>query len=105
MGLLEAVEQANDIVNEAVWDLPRVRSREVGLDNRAGSVFVDVDNELIITKAHNAHSLEYFGGFEYIDDGNTATIGDFKIYGLKESDSRIQRCIEIYQSKHEDEEE
>jgi len=103
MELLNVIDEANEMLGNVIEDLPYVRADKIGLDSRAGHVFVDLNDELIITKAHNIRSLEYYGGFEYINDENTTTMGDYKIYGI-DGDDRVEAAIEYYKEHLENSE-
>lgn len=106
MSILDVIDELNYKLECAINDLPKVRADKIGLDSRAGAVYVDVDNDLIITGHHNVRSLEYYGGFEYIDDEATMSVGEFKIYGIEQND-RVEDALEFYKqhTAAEDEEE
>lgn len=88
----EMIDTVNDKVLENVKNLmTEVRADKVGLDHRAGWVYV---NKEYIAVHGGASSLDYYGGFEYIDPDHTFTCGDFKFYSA-ESD-RVRECIETY---------
>jgi len=97
MDLLDIVDGVIEQVEQAVHQLPRIRADEIGLDRRAGFVYIDTDTKVIIAEGHNIRSLEYYGGFEYVDNDSTQTIGQFKIYGVEET-SRVQRALEFYRN-------
>jgi len=103
MDILDIIDEAINKVEQAVHQLPRVRADEIGLDRRAGFVYVDTDNQVIIAESGHIRSLEYYGGFEYIDDDCTQTIGQFKIYGVEET-SRVRDAIKFYLKEDEEEE-
>lgn len=70
----------------------RANANHIGLDGRAGTVYVT--NEAIIREGHPG-SLEYYGGFEYVDREFVHNIGQYRIY-LKD-DERVAGCIEYFQ--------
>lgn len=54
----------------------RVPAHELGLDSRCGTVYVGED---FIATPHPG-TLDYYGGFEYIDSDYTQSLGDWKLY-------------------------
>jgi len=69
----------------------RVSAREVGLDLRAGRLYVTED--AIVVQGHTG-SLEYYGGFEYVDADYKTQVGEYTIYYA--DDERVAGCLEIY---------
>ena len=93
-----AIDNALVHVSEAIDCLPRVRADHIGLDPRAGYVYVDLEDECIITKG-NHRSLDYYGGFEYVPADNITELGDYKIYsayGL--AGDECQRVLDALQA-------
>lgn len=99
--LLNIIDDAMDTFERAVNELPRVNASKIGLDTRAGYVYVDTENELIIAKNNYIRSLDYYGGFEYVDDDAVTEFGDYKIYGTMH-DRRVLNAIDFY-LEHNDE--
>lgn len=97
MSISNIVDDAMFAVEDALKDLPRVRAEKIGLDGRAGYVWVDVEGECIVAK--NPRSLEYYGGFEYVDDDYKTPIGEYVIYSG--DDDRVSSCLEYYEYHHE----
>lgn len=82
-------------LDNLVQDLPRVTANKIGLDIRAGRVWIDLDSQLIIVGDDSVRTLEYYGGFEYVDDACTVTIGRYKIYNAESS--RVEGCLQQYE--------
>ena len=61
----------------------RVPAHELGLDPRCGTVYVGED----FVATPNPGTLDYYGGFEYIDPEYTIRLGEWKLYF--KGDSRI----------------
>jgi len=70
-----------------------VRADKVGLDYRCGMVYVSIDEDFIAV-SHNTNSIEYYGGFEYIDSEYITRLGHMTFYSGETS--RVQDCIEHY---------
>ena len=96
---------AMDILNDAdteirslVEQLPYVKADALGLDPRAGRVWVDIENGQLISR--RSGSLDYYGGFQYVDDGDKAVSESFAIY--LDSNDRVADAIEHYEDNHND---
>jgi hypothetical protein len=83
-------------------EMQEVTARDLGLDIRAGfSLFVSKD---YIAVEGDGSSLDYYGGFEYVDEGSVTKTGGFKFYHV--SDDRVRECINcFYFDDEEDEDE
>lgn len=90
----ELQEQIEQMVDQYFEDAgaQRVSAEEVGLDSRAGYVFVSTEEGWIASR--NTRSLEYYGGFEYIDFENKVTVGEITFYS--DDHSRVWDAIEYY---------
>ena len=65
---------------------------ELGLDFRCGRIYVSVDGDFVA--ACNSRSIEYYGGWEYIDSEFKFDAGDYRFYD-READ-RVDRVIQYY---------
>lgn len=91
MSILELIEDFNEQLEAIVQGMDRACGYdELGLDPRAGRVWINRD--CIIT--NNPRSLNYYGGFEYIDREYVFEVGDYTVY-LADAD-RVQRCVVKY---------
>lgn len=75
-----------------------VTALDLGLDERSSagqSLFVNVDEEYIACQLSQVKTLEYYGGFEYVD--NSVVLGSYKIYQAGEEDCHVRQAIEHYQ--------
>lgn len=97
---LELLDTVNNMVQDFISTAcERVPAKDLGLDERCGSVYVNVVDEVII--ATNSRSIDYYGGFEYIREGEgRTTLGDYVFYS--ECD-RVQDCFDSLRDKVEDE--
>ena len=76
-------------------DVVEIGSRgleELGLDFRCGRILISVDEGFVA--ACNPRSIEYYGGFEYIDSEFKLDAGDYRFYD-SEAD-RVDRVIQFY---------
>ena len=102
----ELQDQIDNLIDQYLEDsnAARVSAEAVGLDSRAGYVFVSTEEGWIAAVAGNVRSLEYYGGFEYVDD--KLSIGEMTFYSS--DSSRVADAIEYYndeQQRKEDTEE
>ena len=70
----------------------RVSAKDLGLDYRAGFVFVSTEEGWIASR--NTRSLEYYGGFEYIDLEYKVTVGEITFYS--DDHDRVANAIDYY---------
>ena len=73
---------------------------ETGLDTRCGYIFIN--EECVAVRKQNDGTLQYYGGFEYIDKEFRHELGDYVFY-LRECD-RVDGVIEAYYNKDSSEE-
>ena len=102
----ELQDQIRNLVDEYFEDsgAVRVSAEAVGLDHRAGYVFVSTEEGWIASM--NTRLLEYYGGFEYIGEEYRVTVGEITFYSS--GHSRVADAIEYYnddQQREEDAEE
>lgn len=100
--ILDIINNAAVEVEDNLKDLPKVGADKIGLDRRAGRVWVDEDYGLIIIHKERANTLDYYGGFEYVDKEAVTEIGQFKVYSSM-YDDRVASAIDFY-SETKDEE-
>ena len=91
----ELEDKINELIQQFIEesDAVCVRADKVGLDYRCGMVYVSIDEDFIAV-SHNTNSIEYYGGFEYIDSEYITRLGHMTFYSGETS--RVQDCIEYY---------
>ena len=104
----ELQEKIEQMVDQYFEDscAARVSTEKVGLDPRAGYVFVSPGEGWIAAVAGNVRCLEYYGGFEYIGEEHKVIVGTITFYSSDHS--RVADAIEYYndaQQREEDAEE
>jgi hypothetical protein len=90
--ILDLADEVQDMVERQVQGMRRVSAVELGLDIRCGRAYVDEDMQAIVVDSGNARSYNYYGGFEYIDDEDKRTLGDYVIY--LDSSERVREALE-----------
>ncbi|CAB4162656.1 hypothetical protein UFOVP787_82 [uncultured Caudovirales phage] len=105
MSAIDFVYEINEKVRRYVNNLTEVKAEELGLDRRAGyTLWVDEDHTCIVVPKNRDGSLQYYGGFEYIDKEFRHEIGDYVFY--QRDDDRVESCFCTLEGKpHPDDEE
>ena len=87
--------QVEELVSEYIEESEAVfvSASDIGLDSRAGGVYISV-NEDFVAVSGGGKSINYYGGFEYIDIDQIITIGHMTFYSGEAS--RVRDCIEYY---------
>ena len=95
----ELQEQIRNLVDEYFEDsgAVRVSAEAVGLDARAGYLFISTEEGWIASR--NTRSLEYYGGFEYISEEHKVTVGEITFYS--DDHSRVWDAIEYFNNLQE----
>jgi hypothetical protein len=81
------------------YNMKRVDASDIGLDYRVCGVMI-CDEGIM---AFSPRDIEYYGGFEYIDDDLAIAVGQYKFYDAEAS--RVANCIKRWKESNEDEEE
>lgn len=92
--ILDMIDAVNEVVERNIQNnFTQVPATDLGLDIRCGRLMVDDEEEVIAVPNHNIRTLDYYGGFEYIKEGEgRVTIGDWTFFT---SDSeRVSDCFE-----------
>jgi hypothetical protein len=98
--VLELVQDLETQIRRTVLSLPEVRAEDLGLDRRSAyTIWVDED-VLIVTKNED-RTLQYYGGFEYVDKNARMECGDYVVY--TSDDVRVADCLDYYRESVEEE--
>ena len=86
--LRELLSEMNSKVEGLIdEEFREVTPKEIGLDTRAGyRLFINED--YIAVSRGNRRSLDYYGGFEYVDEEHITVLGDMVFYSS--DDERVQ---------------
>ena len=93
LSIYDFIDELNDKLCTRTQNMTLVSADKLGLDIRAGYRLF-IDNECIIVDKRNDRSLQYYGGFEYVDKDFRNEIGDYVIY--TNGDDRVLNCLERY---------
>jgi hypothetical protein len=96
--VLDLVQGLETQIRRTVLSLPEVRAEDLGLDRRA-AYNIWVDDDALIVRKNEDRTLQYFGGFEYVDANARTECGDYVIYS--NDDSRVADCLDFYNESQE----
>ena len=74
-----------------------VPASDLGLDPRCGRLFVN--DEGIAVSKDSDRSLQYYGGFEYVDKDYRHELGEFVFYSV--DDNRVREHVETFFNEEE----
>ena len=74
-------------------EFQEVTPKEVGLDPRAGYRLF-INEEYIAVSRGNRRILDYYGGFEYVDEEHITVLGDMVFYSS--DDERVQGHLDEF---------
>jgi hypothetical protein len=100
--MYDFLEGINESILFRTEEMEYVSPTKLGLDQRS-ACRVWVSDECIIVDAGDDRSMQYYGGFEYVDSQYRVAVGDYVIYLA--DDGRVSRCIDCFIDVDEDEEE
>ena len=86
----EINKKVEAIINE---ELREVTPQELGLDPRAG-YHLFINEDYIAVSKGNRRTLDYYGGFEYVDEEHVTVLGDMVFYST--DDERVQDHLDEF---------
>ena len=91
---LDMIDAVNEVVERNIRNnFNQEPATRLGLDLRCGRLLVDINDQVIAVPNHNIRTLDYYGGFEYVKEGEgRMTVGDYTFF-TTESD-RVADCFE-----------
>ena len=91
---LDMIDSVNEVVERNIRNhFVQTPASDLGLDNRCGRLMVDIVDEVIAVPNHNIRMLDYYGGFEYIKEGEgRVTVGDYTFF--TSDNERVNDCFE-----------
>ena len=92
--------EINDFSDEYIKaNAQRVYAKDLGLDTRIGKPYVGQNFIAVHINGETQRLIEYYGGFEYIDEDDIRYFGNYKVY-LNSSD-RVRECFRSLKEKEE----
>ena len=95
----ELEQQVEELVNSYIEESEAVcvNADQAGLDYRCGMVYISVADDFVAVSGNR--SIDYYGGFEYIDSDYKTVIGNMTFYSGEHS--RVRDCIDYYKQNTE----
>ncbi len=90
MDWLDIQTEALELGDKVIKGCTVTEAKALGLDQRCGMLYVGAG--FIACHKDQAHRLEYYGGFEYVDKAQRMEVGDLVLYS-NESE-RVQDHLE-----------
>lgn len=100
MNLDTLICEVNAKVKSFVDSMEAIQATDIYLDNRSANRLW-IDSECIAVELRYDRSLQYYGGFEYIDAEYRTQVGDYVFYSSEAS--RVADLIETWESTKEEE--
>lgn len=100
MSTYDVLDRINEIVERHInkeFEQIYCGRENVGLDSRCGVIYIS--EEAIAVDKHNDRTLQYYGGFEYVNKEYRAEVGDYVFYTA--DDDRVRDHIDRYYSQDE----
>jgi len=90
----ELKNRLDELAEELISDATETNARTFGLDERAGHQLwlTEAQDAIVVAKQYDG-SLQYYGGFEYVDKECRLECGDYVFYSSE--DSRVKDHIDI----------
>ena len=76
------------------------RAEDLGLDPRSCYGTIYTSDEGIAVEKHHESNLQYYGGFEYVDEDSRYELGGYVFYSA--DSNRVRQCIERLTEKTEE---
>lgn len=87
-------------VEQIVSTYTQVKPEQLGLDSRSAS-YLYVNSDYIVCANRHQRTLDYYGGFEYVDREFVFSMGDYTFYSRE--DSRVDDHLDTYFSNEHSE--
>ena len=99
-GLEHTIEQAVEqfLKDSNAVEIGSRGLEELGLDFRCGRIYISVDGDFVA--ACNPRSIEYYGGWEYIDSEFKLDAGNYRFYDREAG--RVDAVIRYYRELLQD---
>jgi len=98
MDLFELIDNISELTDNFIGNMELVPANRLGLDPRCGKLFVSPD--CIGVYKGNDRTLQYYGGFEYVDIEYRHEMGDYVFYSAE--DNRVRDHLEQYLNRMEE---
>lgn len=97
--IYDLIDDIADKAEAIVREMELTNATAVGLDQRA-AYRVWVNRECIAIRGSDDRTMQYYGGFEYVDKDYRHQLGDYVFYMA--DDDRVQRHIEEFYERDQE---
>ena len=105
----EFLDEINDKVATFIQNAVETDASKIGLDRRAGSEIYVGEDFIAVSKYRRGH-MDYYGGFEYVNDECVMVFGDYVFYMIdsnydyyeEEEWTSVKRAIEYFNKNHKE---
>jgi DNA-binding transcriptional ArsR family regulator len=94
MDIYEAIAESKEMTENVISSMNQATSEDLGLDPRSSYQKLYVSEDCIAVECREDRTLQYYGGFEYVDKEYRVEMGDYVFY-LAE-DERVGGHISDY---------
>jgi hypothetical protein len=94
---LDMIQSINETVETFTDAMTKVGAELLGLDRRCGDLYVSDD--CIAVPKHRDNTLQYYGGFEYVDKDYRTEVGDWVFYF--DEDHRVSDHLYTFKTRGE----
>ena len=85
MNTFDFLDSIDDRITAHVAKFQEFTGEDLGLDSRAAyRVYVDADHTCIAVDKRNDRTLQYYGGFEYVDKDFRREMGNWVFYSAED---------------------
>ena len=103
MNVWDFLDSIDDRITSYVAKMEEVQAEDIGLDRRSAyRLYVDKDRTCIAVSKHYDRTLQYYGGFEYVDREYRREIGNWVFYFA--DSERVQGHLDRLNDMPEDKE-
>ena len=96
MNIDDLRDRASELGEENLIGSQECLPEDLGLDRRSGYRFrVNVDEMYIAVTKSEDRTLQYYGGFEYVDKEKRVELGEYVFY-YSDGEDRISDCIDVF---------
>ena len=101
MAIYELIKEINAKVEELInTEFRTVRPDALKLDRRSG-YWLQINEDYIAVRKDERRTLDYYGGFEYVDEEHVTVLGDYVFYSA--DNERVQDHLDEFFLQEESE--
>lgn len=103
MNIHEALAEIEQITQNVIDEMVAVNAEDLGLDPRSAYRKLYVSRDCIAVRKEEDRTLQYYGGFEYVEKDCRFEMGDYVFYTIE--DDRVEGHVSEYFDSNDEENE